>query len=356
MSLRTVQRLRAQFEQGGREALTPRYGQCGSHQVAATSADIVERIVELRQAHPRWGSEMIRLELAPQQPMPSARTIRRHLHEAHASAAPPGRPSAIGRPRVPRAVRPHQGWQVDAAEEIGLKGSGQVCWLRFVDECSGAFLKTVVFGSARWEHVDRHAIQGHFRQAFAQWGRPGRLRVDNGYPWGSSGDLPPELALWVLGLGIEMIWNSPGRPQENGVVERSQGTCQNWAEPQTCRTPAELQQHCDRMDRRQREEYPYQDGLSRWEVYPELQHSGQAYSLRWETRHWDLSKPLDVLSQTAVPRQVDASGSITCTIARATWGNLTLGPGCTSPWIRRGPPGYSAMNEATSCGRTRPRN
>jgi transposase InsO family protein len=279
--------------------------------MTATPADAVRRILELRLAHPRWGAEMIRLELMSQQPMPSARTIRRHLQQANAPAAPPGRPSAIERPRVPRAVRPHQGWQVDAAEEICLHGPRQVCWLQFVDECSGAFLKTTVFPTGRWEHVDRYEIQEEFRRAFAQWGRPGRLRVDNGYPWGSSGDLPAELALWLLGLGIEMIWNTPGCPQQNGVVERSQGTCQNWTEPETCRTPAELQRHCDRMDRRQREQYPYRDGSSRWEVYPELKHSGQAYSLRWEGKHWDLSKALAILSETTVPRHVDASGSVT---------------------------------------------
>ena len=49
---------------------------------------------------------------------------------------------------------------------------------------------------------------------------PVRFRVDNGWPWGSRGDFPTELALWMIGLGIGMHWNNPHRPQENGVVER----------------------------------------------------------------------------------------------------------------------------------------
>jgi hypothetical protein len=182
--------------------------------------------------------------------------------------------------------------------------------LRIVDECSGAFLTTRVFEAGRWEHVARHAIQEQLRQAFACWGLPERLRVDNGYPWGSRGDFPPEMALWLIGLGIQMLWITPGCPQENGVVERGQGTGQNWAEPHTCRDAAQLQQRCDAMDRRQRERYPYRDGRSRWEVYPELRHSGRSYRRREERRNWDVQKVWTFLAELVALRKVDGTGSI----------------------------------------------
>jgi transposase InsO family protein len=66
-------------------------------------------------------------------------------------------------------------------------------------------------------------VQTVLRNTFKRWGRPLRFRVDNGVPWGSSGDLPPDLVLWLLGLGVETVTNPPRRPQDNGVVERSQG-------------------------------------------------------------------------------------------------------------------------------------
>src|SRR5208337_2432296 len=74
-------------------------------------------------------------------------------------------------------------------------------------------------------------VQAELRRCFRQWGRPVSLRVDNGYPWGSCGDLPTPFALWLVGLDIGVIWNPPRRPQDNGVVERSQGLAKNWAEP-----------------------------------------------------------------------------------------------------------------------------
>ena len=46
--------------------------------------------------------------------------------------------------------------------------------------------------------------------------------------------LNSSLALWLAGLGVPVHWNEPHRPQQNGVVERSQGTTQRWVEPASC--------------------------------------------------------------------------------------------------------------------------
>jgi transposase InsO family protein len=73
------------------------------------------------------------------------------------------------------------------------------------------------------------------REALARWGRPARIRVDHGHPWGSRGDLPTELGRWLLGLGIELVYNPPRQPQKNGVVERSQEVAPRWADPACCR-------------------------------------------------------------------------------------------------------------------------
>jgi hypothetical protein len=148
------------------------------------------------------------------------------------------------------------------------------------------------------------------RRAFGRWGRPERFRVDNGVPWGSSGDLPPDLALWLIGLGIAVVWNPPRRPQKNGVVERSQGTAKRWAEPQACSSPEELQRRLEEMDGIQRQEYPCLRGRSRLEAFPRLSHSGRAYSPAWEGRHWSLAAVLRHVAGYAVPRRVDRSGMV----------------------------------------------
>ncbi len=290
VSPRTIQRLFARFESRGKDGVAPDYPCCGQHQPGRTAAALVEQLCQTRRDHPRWGSEMIRTELKGRHDtLPCARTIRRHLSSAGLGPAPAGRPSWSS-PRLARAERPHKRWQFDASEELLLKNEQRACWLRVVDECSGAFLQTVVFPFARWEHVSRHLIQGAMRRVFSRWGMPEEAQVDNGYPWGNSGDFPPEMALWLIGLGIELFWIDPCCPQQNGVVERGQGTGQNWTEPQTCDGPEELQRRCDEMDRRQREAYPYQGEFSRWEVYPTLRHSGRKYSSRRESSQWQASR------------------------------------------------------------------
>jgi len=130
-------------------------------------------------------------------------------------------------------------------------------------------------------------------------------------PWGSAGgDLPPDLALWPIGLGVGVVWNPPRRPQANGVVERSQGTAKRWAEPQACSSPEELQGRLEEMDGIQRQEYPCLRGRSRLEAFPRLSHSGRAYAPAWERRHWSLAAVLHHLAGYVVPRRVDKSGMV----------------------------------------------
>jgi hypothetical protein len=153
-------------------------------------------------------------------------------------------------------------------------------------------------------------VQAEFRRCFKRWGRPTFVRVDNGNPWGSCGDLPTPLALWLIGLGIGMIWNPPRRPQDNGVVERSQGVASNWAEPDRCHDVATLQRRLNEEDRVQRESYPYRAFRSRLEAYPSLRHSGRLYNMRWERAHWSWTAVLDQLAAATMSRRVDCSGKI----------------------------------------------
>jgi hypothetical protein len=153
-------------------------------------------------------------------------------------------------------------------------------------------------------------VQDELRRSLHRWGRPQSVRVDNGYPWGSWGDLPTPWALWLLGLGIGVIWNPPRRPQDNGVVERSQGLAWNWAEPDQCHDATELQRRLDEADQIQRESYPYGSFQSRLEAYPGLRHSGHPYTAKWERENWSWESVLTYMGGVMVPRRVDRCGKI----------------------------------------------
>ena len=170
---------------------------------------------------------------------------------------------------------------------------------------AAGFCRPRFFPHARWNQVPVEQVRNACGKAFSRWGRPLRIRVDNGTPWGSTGDWPTALALWWIAWGIDVIWNPPRQPQKNGVVERSQGTGKRWAEPYTRRSAKELQQRIRACDHLQRTLYPLASGLPRWEHYPALQSPHPD-----APRHWDFSRVLNHLASYRIERQVNACGQM----------------------------------------------
>jgi hypothetical protein len=114
------------------------------------------------------------------------------------------------------------------------------------------------------------------------------------------------LALWLIGLGVEVMWNHPRRSQENGIVERSHGVLASWVEPESCQGPEALQQRVDWAAHIQREKYPACDGQSR----AELLERARPYDPAHEERAWDLNRVCDFLARGVWQRRVDRGGYI----------------------------------------------
>jgi transposase len=129
-----IQRLRS-----NPEALAPSY--------ASDRPDhpLLEEVLDYRRENSQWGGELIRtflLDDHPKEDVPTARTLQRWLRNAGLSPAPAGRKPTM---RRRRSDTPHAVWQVDAVEQLVLASKEKASWLRVVDECSGAFLRTRIF-------------------------------------------------------------------------------------------------------------------------------------------------------------------------------------------------------------------
>jgi hypothetical protein len=270
-SVWSVRRLRARLAQGDRpDPLQPDYRRSGRRRPEPPQA---LRLLcgQLRRQHRTWGAGRIRLELratAGGAPLPTERTLQRWLKEQ--GLVP--QPAVLDRPAPPRAwaEEPHDTWQMDAKERVRLADGTLVGWLRLVDEASGAVLLTAVLPVATWADAEAEQVRQALRAAFARWGKPRCLRVDNGYPWGATGGLPTLLALWLAGLGVALATNPPRQPKANARVERSQRTAAAWAEPGSCADAHALEQRLEQEDRLQRQEYPAIDGRSRRAALPVL--------------------------------------------------------------------------------------
>jgi hypothetical protein len=162
-----------------------------------------------------------------------------------------------------------------------------------------------------WAQVPLAQVQAALRAVFTRWGCPQRVRVDHGWPWGSEGDLPPALALWFIGLGIGVIWNPPGHPQANGVVERIHGLLGAWGEPATCPNFAAWERRLRWIETVQRERYPIAGSGSRLAAFPTLAGGGRPYETIREADLWNLGRVDAYLSQGVWRRRVDKTGRIT---------------------------------------------
>jgi hypothetical protein len=68
---------------------------------------------------------------------------------------------------------------------------------------------------------DGRAVFGVLDSAFAEFGLPLAIRSDGGPPFASSGPARlTELSVWLLQLGIRVEIIAPGKPQQNGRLER----------------------------------------------------------------------------------------------------------------------------------------
>jgi hypothetical protein len=310
---RTVRHLLALFRTAGLAA-PPGFDRCG-RRLSGAFASLRSQALDLRRQHPTWGAERILSQLRPNPrvaPRPDPSTVRRWL--AQAGLAPkPEVVAATGSP-TPLALRVHEIWPMDACEQKPLRDPRhKVCWLRLLDEVSGAALFTRVYDLARWAFVGGPAVQAALRQAFALWGRPCGLRVDNGNPWVCpDSDLPTDLELWLAGLGVALHKGRPNVPQDNPRMERSQRTAQAWAEPWLHGTAEQLQRRLDEEDRIHREVFLFDGKRTRLHAYPELQLLGRPYSpaASWEDVCWDHQAALALLGRRELVRKVDKGGCV----------------------------------------------
>jgi len=140
---RTVRNLLKRFRDRNGDGLAPDYHRLPQPPPPPKHPAYAAAVL-LRQEHPGWGAGLIRVYLRKQgiEPLPCVRTIQRWFQRAGLGPPPPGRRPASA---SDRATKPHQVWQVDAAEEITLGDGSRACWLRITDEFTGAVLHTAIF-------------------------------------------------------------------------------------------------------------------------------------------------------------------------------------------------------------------
>lgn len=223
------------YQDNGHEGLAERSRRPDSNP-NKTPEKIDQLVVEARRRDPGWGGRKLRrhlrnqaesgtIEASPQQ-IPSASTITRIL-DRRGMLAGPKDPSRQGPWQRFERDAPNELWQLDFKGEFPLT-DGQLCYpLTLIDDHSRFSLAL-----AACPNQQRSTVQQQIRQVFTRYGLPQAILCDNGPPWGAGlgwrnwGPFYTGLAVWLMRLGVTVIYSRPNHPQGKGKNERFNGSLQ----------------------------------------------------------------------------------------------------------------------------------
>lgn len=223
------------------------------HASPARSAEAIEAaVLKIRDAHPAWGARKIRRRLEDRyESVPSASTVHAILAR-HDRIPGPSQPSQFTRFEHPA---PNDVWQMDFKGRFAL-GNRQMCHpLTMVDDHSRYALCLQACTNEQSE-----TVQQHLERTFRRYGLPDAFLVDNGVPWGTCSEVRwTKLRVWLLKLGVNVIYARPHHPQTKGKNERFHRTLKaEVLSMTTFRTTHELQRAFDRWRHVYNTERPHQ--------------------------------------------------------------------------------------------------
>jgi putative transposase len=188
----------------------------------AISVEMEDTIVAARKMYPTWGPRKLHARLVERNPnkyVPSASAIANIL-----------RRRGITKPRRRQRRAPALGitapfsgctrsndvWCIDFKGWFKT-GDGVRCYpLTLIDAHSRFLLRCEALIEPDGEQVERI-----LDSAFVEFGLPIAIRSDGGPPFASTGAARlTELSVWLLRLGIRVEIIAPGKPQQNGRLER----------------------------------------------------------------------------------------------------------------------------------------
>lgn len=181
-----------------------------------TKTELEMLILNTRSSHPSWGGAKIKayLHQLGYELMPSEKTFNRIL-KRHGCINP--EESAKHKPFIRfEHEAPNDLWQMDFKGHFGLS-SGERCHpLTLLDDHSRFSLLIRACQDEQNSTVKQSLIE-----IFRTYGIPKRMTMDNGSPWGYSGDQRyTTLNAWLIRLGIAVSHSRPYHPQTQGKLER----------------------------------------------------------------------------------------------------------------------------------------
>jgi len=304
-SVWTVRKWRRIFAHQGRAGFTRQIGRPVIGPLGTVSPDLQTAIRLLRETHPGWGPDTILIALRSdatweKQALPSRSRVAAFLKHAgltrryqkHAELPQPPH-------QEPEAA--HQEWQMDAQGVLHVDGIGNVSLINVIDVASRLKVE-----SCPRVNTSKPAAADYYvtlRRAFLTYGLPLRLSLDHDtvfFDNTTPSPFPTRLHLWLLALGIEVVFTRVRRPTDHASIERTHQTMtnqalvgQSWPNQHTLWTGLDERRAVLNHSlpiRALHQQAPLQ-------AYPQAIFSGRAYRPEWEERLLDLDRVYQYLAQ-----------------------------------------------------------
>jgi transposase len=319
--LSTVRKWRRRAQRQGRKGLASAMGRPARGALSTYASLIRDTLRAWRIAHPGWGPKTLLAELEADkcfkgQRLPKRSNIARFLKEQGLTRTYE-RHSELPQPKPQTASVPHEEWEMDSRGQEYVPEVGVIALINLSD----VFSKVKVVSYPCWVGQKRATrrprtedYQLTLRLAFTEWGLPDRIAVDHDsvfYDNTCKSPFPTRFHLWLLALGVELVFGRHGRPTDQATVERSHQTWawqalegQTFADWDRLRTYLEQRRHflnhrlpCSTLG-----------DVPPLVAYPEALHPRRLYRPEWEAELLDLSRVYDYLAQGHWFRQVNQVG------------------------------------------------
>ena len=337
--VRTVRKWRRRAQQRGRKGLASTMGRPPTGALSSYPSLIRETLRAWRVAHPGWGPKTLRAELEADdcfkgRRLPPLSGIARFL-KGQDLTRPYERHSELPQPKSPAASAPHAEWEMDSRGQEYVLHVGMIALINLSDMFSKVKVRSYpcLVGQKRATRRPRtEDYQLVLRQAFSEWGLPDCIAVDHDsvfYDNTCKSPFPTRFHLWLLALGVDLVFGRPGRPTDQATVERSH---QTWAwqalEGQTFADWDRLHAYLEQRRYFLNYQLPCSTLGNRPPLvaHPEALQPRRLYRPEWEAELLNLSRVYDYLSQSRWFRQVSRVGTVSL-------GQQTYGLGVT--WGRQ---------------------
>jgi len=317
LPLATVRKWRQRYRRSGRAGLSSQMGRPATGALGQSPPELRDAVLQMREKHPGWGPQTLRLELAKderfaKQGLPSRARIAAYLKEKdkvrkyeHHQDMPEPKPQPI--------QRPHQEWEMDAQGVTTVAGLGKVSFIDLLDVYSHMSIDSHACPKA--SHPKSEEYQRVLRRAFIRYGLPEQISLDHDsafYDNKSASPFPSVIHLWLIGLGVQVRFIHKRPPLEHSRIERHHQTIAGQAfDGQTFADVTALQRSLQARMLFLNQEYPTRalDERPPLQAFPHARHSGRIYSLGAEEQMLDMQRIYDYLQSGRWFRQVSSVGT-----------------------------------------------